>query len=163
MQTLKNGFFLVVGLVVVAWSFYMFLQQPAPAKYQRPIEERQVDVNHATLRIRESTLPVEVAETDAARTIGLSGREALAATSGLLFIFDEAEIYGFWMKDMKFPIDIIWINESWEVVDIDREVSPATFPTVFYPSAAVKYVLELNSGEASILGIDIGSKLFLDR
>jgi uncharacterized membrane protein (UPF0127 family) len=50
------------------------------------------------------------------------------------------------MKDMNFAIDIVWIDENFRVVDVDKEVSPETFPQVLYPDQAVGYVLELPGG-----------------
>ena len=64
----------------------------------------------------------------------------------MLFIFDSPAQYGFWMKDMDFAIDIVWIDEKFHVVDVDKEVLPETFPQVFYPDQAVVYVLELPAG-----------------
>lgn len=153
MERVKNGFFLITGIAIVVWSFYVFLQQPAPAKYQP----------QTVIRVGEATIPVEVADTDAERIQGLSGRDSLQHGSGLLFIFEKESIQGFWMKDMHFAIDIVWIDENWAVIGIERSVEPDSYPTVFYSSGPAKYVLELNSGEATTLGIDIGSKLFLDR
>lgn len=149
MQTLKNSFFLILGLAIIVWSFYTFLQRPAPAHYQ----------GTPVLNIGGKTVSLEIADTDEKRTLGLSGRESLATGHGLLFIFDTRERYGFWMKEMRFPIDIVWIDDNWQVVGVDKVVLPETFPHMFYPPSAVKYVLELNAGEAQLLGIDTGSKL----
>jgi len=63
------------------------------------------------------------------------------------------------MKEMHFPIDIIWINEEKRVIGLDRDVPPESFPEVFYPPSPVKYVLELNSGSVEKYGIDIGDVL----
>lgn len=144
----------------MTWSFYMFLQQPAPAKYQKP-STWQVD--GSVLKVGNRSIPIELADTDAERVQGLSGRESLQHGSGLLFLFEKMGIQGFWMKDMKFAIDIVWIDENWTVIGIERAVEPDSYPTVFYSNGPVKYVLELNSGEAAALGIDIGLKLSLDR
>lgn len=121
----------------------------------------QVDTGE--VRVGDKIISVEVADTDTLRTQGLSGRDSLPPNSGMLFIFETPSKYGFWMKDMNFPLDIVWIDESWQVVGVDRLINPDTFPKVFYPNSAVKYVLEINSGETSMLGIDTGSKLSLDR
>ena len=158
MQQLKIGFFFILGMILFLGSFYLFLKQPAPTT-----NNRQLTTNQAILRIGEKTIPVEIADTVEARTLGLSGRKSLEHNSGLLFVFENPSLYNFWMKDMHFAIDIVWIDENWTVVDIDEAVSPETFPTAFTPSTAVNYVLELNSGDASRLGIDIGSKLYLTR
>lgn len=153
MKILKKGIYLTLGIALIVWSFYAFLQQPAPEKYQgTPI-----------IKIGEHSILIEVADTDIERSQGLSGRESLLSNSGLLFVFEKPGVYGFWMKEMRFSIDIVWINEEWEVVGVHKEVKPETYPNLFYPNAAVKYVLELNSGTASRVGIDTGRKLYLTR
>jgi uncharacterized protein len=177
MDRLRNSFFLLVGLSVVAWSFYTFLNRPAPAKYQTqdltqpsPNPRRgqtqgagEVGVTGHTLRIGNYVLPVEVLDTEESRKQGFSGRERPASGHGLLFVFEKPGVYGFWMKDMRFDIDIIWINESWQVVSVDAAVRADSYPHIFNPTAPSKYVLELPSGDAAAFGIDTGSKLYLDR
>ena len=64
-----------------------------------------------------TSLRLEVADTDASRTLGLSGRDSLDSGAGMLFTFDAPGIYPFWMKDMKFPLDMVWID-SGKVVDV---------------------------------------------
>ena len=139
LSSMKKALLLFLGIGLIVWSFYLVLQQPAPAKYQTQASVRTIDIGNRALR-------VEVADTDAKRTLGLSGRESLKE-GGMLFVFDTPGNYGFWMKDMRFPIDIIWLDESYHVVDIARNVGPDTFPHIFYPPYPVKYVLETNPGE----------------
>ena len=117
----------------------------------------------SALKVGEKLIPVELADSPLERTQGLSGRERLEEGTGLLFIFETSGNYGFWMKDMNFPIDIIWIDENWRVVSVAREVKPETYPMVIYPDGPSKYVLELNSGEALRLGIDTGLEVSLVR
>ncbi len=105
------------------------------------------------------TLKLEVADTDAERELGLSGRTGLDQNSGLLFVFDRPGNYGFWMKDMLFPIDIAWLDKDRRVVHIERGVSPATYPTVFFPQANSTYVLEVNAGFLALHQINIGDVL----
>jgi len=89
---------------------------------------------------------IEVVDTETTRMRGLSGREWLAENEGMLFVFQEPDFYGFWMKDMRFPIDIIWLDEDFGVIDIIESVSPETFPTIFYPPKPVRFVLEISAG-----------------
>jgi len=98
------------------------------------------------IRIGILPLQVEVASTDAEHEQGLSGRGAIQDGSGMLFIFHKSEMYGIWMKDMNFPIDIIWIDESGVVVAIDKNISPDTYPTPFYPPSPIRFVLEVSAG-----------------
>lgn len=118
---------------------------------------------------REITLPkgvvyAEVADTEASRTKGLSGRSGLKENEGLLFVFDHPGKYGFWMKDMLFAIDIIWIAEDGTVVHIEREVSPSSYfevdpPQTFANKPDAKYVLELASGVSAKYGVYLGTKV----
>ena len=65
-----------------------------------------------TIHIGRVPIAVAIADTLEKRTQGLSGRESLSANEGLLFVFSTSGAYGIWMKDMRFPIDIIWISEK---------------------------------------------------
>jgi uncharacterized membrane protein (UPF0127 family) len=60
------------------------------------------------------------------------------------------------MKDMKYSIDIIWINGAGEIIDINEHVSPDTYPTTFYPPQPIRYVLETRDGFVREKGIKIG-------
>ena len=88
---------------------------------------------------------VRIADSLAERAQGLSGTAALAPDEGMLFVFERAGMYGFWMKDMYYPIDIIWLNDELRPVGITKNISPDTFPTVFYPPVPVRYVLEVST------------------
>jgi len=76
----------------------------------------QKQIKKTEVTIGGTTVEVEIADTQTARIQGLSGRESLAENSGMLFLWPEADYYSIWMKEMKFPIDIIWINGN-QVVD----------------------------------------------
>lgn len=108
---------------------------------------------------------VDVADTDLKRARGLSGRSGLAENEGMLFIFEHQRRPSFWMKDMHFPIDIIWIDENLTVVDITHSLSPDTFPRTYSPELPVKYVLEVNAGFAQKHAIVSGqhAQVSLDR
>ena len=101
-------------------------------------------------------ISIEIANTTISRAQGLSGRESLPVGSGLLFTFNSASTYGFWMKDMNFPIDILWFDSEKKLVDITRDISPDTFPETFYPDTPAMYVLETNVGEFDVEEGDFG-------
>ena len=105
-----------------------------------------VDASLHTVQLAGKTIRVTVADTPELRAKGLGGREGLAQDEGMLFIFDSDAKYQFWMKDMRFPIDILWIFASGQVVDIRESVSPSTYPAVFAPNSPARYVLELPAG-----------------
>jgi len=106
--------------------------------------------------VGEKTYSVEVRDSNLERSKGLSGHKALLDNEGMLFIFEKPGSYGFWMKEMLFPIDIIWIDENFVINHIESAVSPETYPKVFYPTSEILYVLEVSSGQASSSKIKIG-------
>jgi uncharacterized membrane protein (UPF0127 family) len=77
----------------------------------------------------------------------------------MLFVFSEVATRGFWMRNMSFPIDIVWIDKNKNVIGILEDVDPDTYPNIFFPPSPVKYVLELNAGYADKNGIASGTPL----
>ncbi len=109
--------------------------------------------NTKTLKIISSNstsifFNIDVADTPQKRAQGLSGKTSLDAQSGLLFILNAPEYAGIWMKDMLFPIDIIWIGENMKIVGIEKNATPESFPKIFTPTEKSLYVLEINAGSA---------------
>lgn len=103
--------------------------------------------------------PVKVANNEESRVRGLSNKSFLDRQTGLLFAFDDMDHRRFWMKDMLIYIDMIFIDENWEIVLIEENLSPSSFPKVFGDKIKSKYVLELNGGEAKIHGMEVGDRL----
>ena len=103
-------------------------------------------------------IEVEIMDEPRERARGLMYRESLDEDKGMLFIFPEEGDYGFWMKNMQFPIDIIWIN-SGKIVHIERDVPPCeSEPCATYtPKKKAKYVLEVVANFTLENGIDPGS------
>lgn len=102
---------------------------------------------------------VLVARTTNQLTKGLSGRVSLGQDEGMLFEFRESRKYGFWMKDMSFPLDIIWISDDNKIVHIEKSLATSTYPKIFYPENIARYVLEINAGELEKLNIKIGDSV----
>lgn len=102
--------------------------------------------NAVPVRVMIGATPysLEIADTDEERAKGLGTRESLCETCGMLFLFDTPGRYAFWMKDMRFPIDIIWLLDD-RVVFIERAVPPDAL-TVFNPDVLANRVLEIGSG-----------------
>jgi len=98
-----------------------------------------------TLKMGEITLNIEMADTEAKRVRGLSGREGLAENEGMLFVFEKEGYYGFWMKDMKFAIDMAWLDKDKKIIYIEKNVSPSTYPKVFNSPFPSLYVLETSA------------------
>ena len=105
---------------------------------------------------------VEIAFTREDRERGLSGRDGLAAGAGMLFVFENGRASSFWMRDMRFALDFVWIGDGCEVIEIHADVPapPAgtdagLLPTYSSESPA-RYNLEINAGEAAKRGVEVG-------
>ena len=112
-----------------------------------------------SLQAGGQTYHLELAATPEARQQGLSGREALAQDRGMLFMYEREGIFCFWMQDMQFALDIMWLDAQQTVVHIEAHVSPETYPASFCPDSGAQYVIELNAGEAARAGIETGQQL----
>ncbi|HVS79909.1 MAG TPA: DUF192 domain-containing protein, partial [Candidatus Paceibacterota bacterium] len=88
----------------------------------------------------------------------LSDRASLAADAGLLFIFPQPDYIGIWMKDMNFPIDVIWLDSTMKVIYIVPNMTPESYPKVYTPTSPAAYVLEVNAGVAARENIKIGDQ-----
>jgi len=113
------------------------------------------------LNIDSATFTVEIASTSLEQTRGLSFRPSLGANDGMLFIFGAGSTQTFWMKDMNFPLDMIWISGA-TVVGVAQNVpapAPGTqlweLPTYTSPSNTDK-VLEVNAGTVAKYNIRVG-------
>ncbi|MGB4759371.1 MAG: DUF192 domain-containing protein [Candidatus Saccharimonadales bacterium] len=104
----------------------------------------------------------ETVNTTATRNRGLGGHASLGSNEAMVFDFsDGANGQCFWMKDMMFSIDIVWLDENNQVAKIADNVSPATYPKSFCAEQNPKYVIELAAGRASELGLQVGSQVKL--
>jgi uncharacterized protein len=109
-------------------------------------------------------LQTEVMVKDEDRQMGLMFRPSLPLDHGMLFLFDQPDFHGIWMKNCKFPIDILWLDEERKVVHLDEAVPPCTAKEdkncpVYYPLRRASYVVELNSGQARKEKAVVGSSI----
>ena len=143
--------FLVGGLLlVILASFFSFISTNFESK--------------AEVTIGAQTYKLTVADTDQARVEGLSGVEELRKNEGLLMIFDVDGLYEIWMKDMKIPIDIIWLDASKQVIYIVHNASPSLGTSkIFTPKRPARYIIEVNAGAAKQQGLRIGSQIEFDQ
>lgn len=114
------------------------------------------DYELVSLVLGNETTKLFVSDDECKRRVGLSGKEALKDSEGMFFVFEEKDYNGIWMKDMKFPIDIIWLDEEYSVVEIEENVLPETFPKIFGDKTLSKYVIEVSSGFVGRFGLNIG-------
>ncbi len=115
------------------------------------------------IKVGNKTVYVEVADTDSAQNKGLSGESSLNNDSGMLFVFKKTQQAYFWMKDMKFAIDIIWIKGG-KISGITEDARPEPGLSddqlkIYASPSEVDYVLEVNSGFVSRNNLKIGDEV----
>ena len=109
-----------------------------------------------------ATCIVEVVISPAAIVQGLSGRKSLPSGHGMLFIFPDISKKAMWMPDMKFPLDIIWLDEYFTIVHITKNCEPCKTRTEcpnYHSKFKVKYAIEFKAGDADTYGFDMGKVL----
>jgi len=140
-------FLIIVVLFTASWGYMKY---------------KEYFLSTVELKINNVQITAEVAETPRAWVKGLSGRKKLAENRGMLFVFPNESRHAFWMKDMNFPVDIIWINNG-EIVDIAPNVEPSLLdplPT-YLPRLPTKLVLEVVAGFSAKNNLKIGDKVEL--
>jgi len=109
----------------------------------------------------DAPLKVELARTLRQRTIGLSGRAGIPDGTGMLFIHDTDGRYSYWMPDMLFSLDILWISAAMKVVHIEHNVTPDSYPDSYTSDVPARYILEVPAGFSEKNNVAIGDTLYL--
>jgi uncharacterized membrane protein (UPF0127 family) len=151
----KNQVALALVVVAVGLGLFKLLWEPRQAPAPQP----------ETARVRiadKAVVTAEIANDEAERARGLSGRDTLADDTGMLFVYQTAAQPGFWMKDMQIPIDILWIAAD-AVVQIDANVPPPTATggniVEINPARPVDAVLEVPAGYAGRQNLEVGDSV----
>lgn len=142
----------LIVLIIAVWAFVNL----------RPLLGDLFGGNKGTVVVNGETFTVSLADTPEKQTKGLSGKRSLPTDQGMLFVFPEAGTPSFWMKEMQFPLDIIFINATTVTTVYDNVPPPADKNAplqVYKPTAPSDKVLELNGGQAAQLGIKPGTVL----
>ncbi len=121
------------------------------------------EVSGEKLKIDKVEFSVIRVDDQEERIQGLSGRESLPLDHVMLFVFDFADVYGIWMKDMNFPIDILWLDAEGNLIHIEDNISPDTYPKVFFPPGKSLYIIEANAGFALQNSLSVGKKLDIPK
>lgn len=117
------------------------------------------------VKIKSLVIHVDLAITPDQQAKGLSIKNSLNDSEGMLFPFDKPGDYSFWMKDMKFPIDILWIDTSNKIVHIEKNLQPCIFFLLcpsYSPHSNSKYVLEINADLTTRNNITVGDSVYIN-
>lgn len=124
--------------------------------WQMNMQQQAVGLHHQTYYVSIARTPEELQR-------GLSGTDSLAANRGMLFVFPKEDKWAIWMKDMKYPIDIVWLDKDAVVNYMVKNAQPSSYndadptkSTQFAPDKPARYVIELPSGTIERTGIVIG-------
>lgn len=179
---MKTFWFQIIGLMllIVAATFLVFNQvylraflAPFVGNTRDSVVLSSNNPSTSTIRITSpdgltrAVLKAEIADSKEERTKGLGYRDSLATDSGLLFIHDNSQKYTYWMKGMRFPIDIMWISDD-TIADITSNVPPPVEGQTddslirYSPNTQVNRVLETNSGFISTNNIQVGDKIIIN-
>ncbi len=124
--------------------------------------ENRSDFRVVEAYLEETRLFLEEADTHQKRIQGLSGRKSLSEDQGMLFVFPSPALHSFVMRGMNFPIDIIWFDENFHVIDVKENALPESYPSQsFTPNAPAVYVLEVRAGFFHDHNLALGHKLIL--
>ena len=148
MKIFQAGLFLILILLVI-YFLINFLNSKLSS-----------EPGFKSIQVKNEHFQLEIADTSLKRAQGLSGRESMPENQGMLFVFDKPSKYAFWMKDMKFPLDIIWLNNN-QIVYVAENAAPMTISNlkVYSPKSEADSVIELNAGSFGRLGLKIGDHL----
>ncbi|MFH1361619.1 MAG: DUF192 domain-containing protein [bacterium] len=122
------------------------------------ISPQSTQSKYTKAQIGNKTYKLEVAKTLEEKAKGLSGRKSLAKDQGMIFVFETTNYHSFWMKDMHFPLDFIWIKGN-KVVDLTENVMLQA--EAFTGRRPHDKIIELNAGEIKKSQIQIGDSVYL--
>ena len=149
-----------IGIAAVIVGVAGIISMPSEVKLE------QVDFPVGTIKLNEEFLEVQIADTEPRRIRGLMFQDMLPYDQGMLFVFDEPGHRSMWMLNMQFHLDLIWFDESGNIVEITKNVPPCKTPLEVMAcdsegvsAGNVMYILEVTSGFVDKFGIDTNSKL----
>lgn len=150
---MKNSILIIIFSVVIFLGSFFLIGN---------FSKDQKSNEYKFVKIAGQKVKVDLAVSETEKEKGLSGKSSLGENEGMLFVFNTEDKYPFWMKDMNFPLDMIWLNKDLKVVYVKKEVLPESYPKTFIPSENAKYVLEVPAGFSEKNNLQVGdSALFI--
>lgn len=145
----------VIGVVALGTLFFLYQTQGDVVRQWLYSGDTQ------RIYVNQVAFSVTIADTPEERKRGLSGTAPLGQYEGKLFIFDSPAQYGIWMKDMNYAIDVLWFSADRELVYIEENMSPDSYPKVYAPDMNALYVLEIPAHSVRSLNLKLGDQLLL--
>jgi uncharacterized membrane protein (UPF0127 family) len=159
---IQNNNYLHIIILLYAFSIF-YSPDLFNLNYDNKIfAQNTTNTAESSVKIKDVNIKVILAETPEQQRKGLSIKNDLKDHEGMLFLFDTPEKNSFWMKEMKFPIDIIWINPNYKIIHIEKNLQPCIsflICTSYSPNENSQYVLEVNSHYTTRNNITVGDKV----
>lgn len=155
---MRKSLFVLVSVAILFALMAFFVFYYFHSRIVQPTFSKQGN-RISLLYVNGQKLEVEIVDAPDKIALGLSGRMELCANCGMLFVFPERSRYSFWMKDMLFDLDIVWISGD-KIVYIAKNVSheKGASESINPPSEADK-VLEMGSGQSDAVGLKPGDTI----
>lgn len=151
MKRLITFSIVVIAILLLAWN--------SPKQWAAsPDDFSAYSHPRAFISLKGETFEALVADTVARKEEGLSGFSGLANHQAMFFPYDTLAVLPFWMKDMLFSIDIVWLDSNMSVVHMEEGVSPDSYPTLFSPGVLSQYVIEFSAGTIDRIGLSVGDQ-----
>lgn len=154
----KTPVSILVLLVVLAAGFVFTQKNDSQPLSQEVLVVRPQDsLDRVTGKLGGETFDVMVARTEDEQKRGLGGLSGLAPQEAMLFPYKVSDFHGFWMKDMNFSIDIVWLDQDSRIVHIEKSIAPDTYPKIYFPASPSRSVVEFSAGTIDRLGVSVGN------
>lgn len=148
---------LIIGLTPALFKFAFNNSQPAEAVAFKSPQRKTDKIGY--IIAGKAKILVYLVDTEEKRIKGLGGLSSIPRGYGMFFIFDNLGYQSIWMKDMLFSVDIVWIDENNQIVHIEKNISPDTYPKIFTAPVKASFVLELNAGISESYNLRMGEKV----
>ncbi|MDD4937813.1 MAG: DUF192 domain-containing protein [Candidatus Shapirobacteria bacterium] len=145
----KNLVIILIIIVLIPLIVFLFSKKNSTIKFST-----------TKIKLNNIEYEIEIAHTISQKSAGLSNRDKLCQTCGMIFIFNKDSIMPFWMKNTFIPLDIIWINSNGQITDIITATN-INSTKILQNTQPAKYVLELNAFDAQKIGLNIGDTIQL--
>ncbi len=160
-----------------AWLYFTLRQEDKELReavkrgeYELPLKDEGTETDKEWRTYYPELVPIIIGSTTAYASVadsmpelikGLSDTPYLPDTVVKLFAFGSTGRHSIWMKDMNYPLDIIWLDESGIIVHIVENVSPDTYPESFAPPKPARYVIETNAGFVATSTLSVGDEVVI--
>ena len=158
-MTTRTQALVPIAIAAVIIGIVGILSIPSDSKLE------SVEFPRGTIKIDDTVIEVQVADTEPRRIRGLMFQEQLPYDQGMIFVFNESGVYSLWMLNMQFPLDMIWFDAEGAIVHIEKNIPPCKTPTQIMacqsivPSGEAMYILEVTSGFIDKFNISKDSSL----